>query len=118
MDTLKNHPLDAATTQTINAFLGKVEASFPLRHAILFGSRARGDFNEESDADIAVILSGEKTPFLKTKLEMSDMAFDVMLDTGILIEALPIWEQEWEHSEIYRNPALLNNIEQDGILIR
>jgi predicted nucleotidyltransferase len=122
MDTLENHPLDKATTQTIDAFLEKVEKTFPFSQAILFGSRARGDFNEESDADIAIILTGqsEKAAFLTTKLAMSDMAFDVILelDTGIRVQALPVWQDEWEHPEAYRNPALLHNIEHDGILIR
>ena len=51
-------------------------------------------------------------------MAMSDMAFDVMLDTGIRVEALPVWEDEWENSNEYRNPYLLRNIERDGVIIQ
>jgi hypothetical protein len=48
---------------------------------------------------------------------MADIAFDVLLETGVLISPLPIWSDEWEHPENYSNPALLHNIERDGIRI-
>ena len=118
MQTLANHPLDPATTATISAFLEQVVAVFPVRSAILFGSRARGEFRSDSDADIAVVLSGQCGQFMTTKLEMADMAFDVMLDTGIRVEVLPVWEDEWANPDAYRNPFLLRNIERDGVLIR
>jgi antitoxin ChpS len=83
----------------------------------LFGSRARGRFNVDSDADVAVLLVGQHGKYLTTKMTMSDMAFDIMLDTGIRVEAIPIWEDEWANPESYRSPSLLRNIEQDGIVI-
>jgi antitoxin ChpS len=46
---------------------------------------------------------------------MDDLAYDVLLDTGIRIQPLPIWEDEWEHPEAYSNPLLLKNIEREGI---
>lgn len=118
MQTLANHPLDAATTLTVRAFLERVAAVFPVRSAILFGSRARGEFQPDSDADVAVLLSGNSGKFMDAKMAMSDMAFDVMLDTGIRVEALPVWEDEWANPDEYRNPYLLRNIERDGVIIQ
>jgi hypothetical protein len=46
---------------------------------------------------------------------MSDVAFDVLLETGINISPLPIWIDEWEHPENYSNPDLLMNIATDGV---
>ena len=46
---------------------------------------------------------------------MDDLAYDVLLDSGIRIQPLPIWEEEWNHPEAYSNPRLLYNIEHDGI---
>jgi hypothetical protein len=46
---------------------------------------------------------------------MADFAFDVLLETGILIQPLPIWEQEWLHPEGYSNPQLLAAIKKEGI---
>lgn len=117
MQTLSSHPIDGVTTVTVNAFLKRVSTVFPLHRAILFGSRARGDFMNESDADIAVLLSGPRGHFMAAKMAMSDMAFDVMLDTGVRVEAIPIWEEEWASPETFRNPDLLRNIERDGIVV-
>ena len=52
---------------------------------------------------------------MTAKLMMADMAFDVLLDTGIRVEPLPVWEDEWAHPELHSNPALLRNIESDGV---
>ena len=46
---------------------------------------------------------------------MADLAYDVLLETGIRIQPLPIWEEEWEHPEAYSNPHLLPNIAREGI---
>jgi predicted nucleotidyltransferase len=118
MQTLANHPLDIKTVTTLNVFLNRVEAVFPVRSAILFGSRAKGEFKPESDADVAVLLTGNHGKFMAAKMAMSDMAFDVMLNTGIRVEAIPVWEDEWANPDEYRNPFLLRNIERDGIVIR
>ncbi|WP_288841656.1 nucleotidyltransferase domain-containing protein [uncultured Deefgea sp.] len=118
MRTLANHPLDAATTLTVRAFLARVAAVFPVRSAILFGSRARGEFEPDSDADVAIVLVGQCGEFMAAKMAMADIAFDVMLETGIRVEALPVWEDEWANPDAYRNPALLRNIERDGVIIQ
>ena len=106
---------DPDTRKAIQAFLALVAAQYPLRAAILFGSRARGHFRADSDADIAVLLRGRRGAFLDTKLVLADIAFDILLETGIRIQPLPVWEDEWEHPENYSNPHLLWNIESEGI---
>ena len=83
--------------------------------AIVFGSRARGTHRPDSDADVAVLLRGEHQRFLPTKLAMADLAFDVLLETGIAISPLPVWIDEWEHPETYSNPALLQTIAREGV---
>jgi predicted nucleotidyltransferase len=86
-----------------------------MAEAIVYGSRARGTHRSDSDADVAVLLRGEPQRLLDTKLDMATTAFDVMLDTGILVSPLPIWLVEWDHPEDYSNPALLRNIDREGI---
>ena len=108
-------PIDPATAFATHAFLERVRQRFDVAEAILFGSRARGDFSSESDADVAVLLNGEPGKFLPTKLEMSDIAYDVLLDTGINVSPLPVWLDEWAHPETYSNPRLLANIASEGI---
>jgi hypothetical protein len=60
-------------------------------------------------------LDGEHQRYVTTKLAMADIAYDVLLETGIDISPLPIWRDQWEHPESHSNPALLRNIARDGI---
>jgi antitoxin ChpS len=95
----------------------KLAGRFDSVQLILFGSRARGDYHDESDADVAVVLAGQPGDFVDTKLEMAGLAFEVLLDTGVLIQALPVWEREWANPKGYSNPGLLQNIVRDGLVL-
>lgn len=84
------------------------------RSAILFGSHARGDAAEDSDVDIAVVLDGRPGDVLDAVKELSEIAYDVLLDTGVLIQPVPVRSEEWEHPERHANPRLLSNIRREG----
>jgi DNA invertase Pin-like site-specific DNA recombinase/predicted nucleotidyltransferase len=107
--------MDAATERAARAFMRRLEGKYPVVEGILFGSRARRTNTEESDADIAVVLDGPKGDRLTAVRDMADVAFDVMLETGILVEALPLWKDELEHPECFSNPALIANIRREGL---
>ena len=109
--------IDLETRTAVLAFIEKIAHQYKIDRAILFGSRARMSYRPDSDADVAVLLHGHSGKFVATKLAMADIAYDVLLETGIRIQPLPIWEGEWEHPESYSNPRLLENIEREGILI-
>lgn len=116
MQDTKPHPrFDPDTTLALRLFLAQVLARYPVGGAYLFGSRARGDFRADSDADVALLLRGPQGAFLDTKLDLADIAYDVLLETGIRIQPLPVWEDEWAHPETYSNPGLLGNISREGI---
>ena len=106
--------IDHDTEVAVRRFLDEIATRYEVEGAILYGSRARGTHHEESDADVAVLLRGDQD-FWPVKLDMTNIAFRVMLKTGILISALPIWLSEWERPENYSNPDLLHNINREGI---
>lgn len=87
------------------------------RLAFLFGSYARGEDREDSDVDVAVVLSRLPASLLDTKLALADIAYDVLLETGVLIQPMPLSEDEWDHPEHHLNPRLVNNIRREGRLL-
>lgn len=109
--------LPVETLQATRAFAARIASAYQTQSIMLFGSRARGTAHAESDADVAVVLKGETGHFVRTKMAMNDIAYDILLDTGIRIQPLPVWESEWAHPENYTNPCLLHNIARDGIAL-
>ena len=107
--------IDPHTQLAARTFIAKVSSRYAVADAILFGSRARRNSQPDSDLDIAVVLHGNRDQFVDTKLALADIAYDVLLETGILIQALPLWEGELNQPERYTNPALLHNIRREGI---
>lgn len=109
------NPIDPGTEEAVRRFLDRIAGRYDMVGAILYGSRARGMYRPDSDADLAVLLRGEHRRLLPTTLAMADVAYDVLLETGVNISPLPIWMDEWEHPETYSNPALLRNIAREGV---
>jgi hypothetical protein len=62
-----------------------------------------------------VLLHGERGPFVDTKLAFADIAYDLLLETGIRIQALPLWEDEWRDPDTHVNPSLVRNIRREGV---
>ena len=109
--------IDSETENAVKQFRQKLLGRYDLAAAIVFGSRARRTQRPDSDADLALILRGSKEPFWQTTLALSDLAYDVLLETGILIQPLPIWEDDWNHPEQSASPGLLRSISQEGIRV-
>lgn len=107
--------IDRDTDDAVRRFLTLLGSRYSMAGAILYGSRARGTYRPDSDADVVVLLNGAHQRVLTTALAMADVAYDVLLDTGINISPLPVWLDEWEHPETYSNPSLLHNIAREGI---
>ena len=103
------------TAIALRLFTERITAKYDVLDLMLFGSRARGDHTHESDADVAVLLRGQHQRLLPTKLAMADEAFDILLETGIHIQPLPIWEDEWAEPDHSSNPRLLKNIAREGL---
>lgn len=103
--------------EAVLVFGEKLAGKFDVVQLVLFGSRARGDYHDESDADLAVVLAGQLGDFVDIKLAFARLAFDVLTETGVLIQALPLWESEWATPKDYSNPQLLQDIANDGIVL-
>ncbi len=84
-----------------------------LRHVLLFGSQARGEATPESDVDVAVILDDGPDALFA----LGDVAYDVLLETGVVLQTVPIRLEHWDHPERHPNPTLIANIRRDAVEI-
>lgn len=77
---------------------------------ILFGSRARGDFDVDSDWDFLILLQ-EKLTSDKEEL-IRNALYDIELATGEVITSIIEEKSEWEK---YDQTLIFKNIEEEGI---
>ena len=110
--------LDTVTEHAARAFMRRLEGKYPAIAGLLFGSRARGDHRADSDADIAVILQGERGDRFAAVIDMAGIAVDVLQETGILVQALPLWESELKRPELFSNPSMIEKIKREGLRLR
>ena len=115
-ETSKSYLLieDSEAVRSAREFVRRISEGFDVKAAVLFGSRARGDHRADSDVDLAIVLQGSRGKLLETSLRMSDVAFDMLLETNVYITPLPIWVEDWENPAIYGNPRFLENIKREG----
>jgi uncharacterized protein len=90
--------LDPDTESAVRDFLARIPADIRLDRAILFGSRARGEHTPDSDADVALILH-ERGNDGKTLTMLAGLAYYSYLDTGIMVQPVPIALEDWLNPE-------------------
>ena len=85
-----------------------------LRLVALFGSKARGDFDEESDLDVLIVLRMKRGRFRTYWNEIVDIAWDIELTHGIVTSLIIKDEDEYKRLRDCR-VLLIRNLERDGI---
>jgi predicted nucleotidyltransferase len=80
-----------------------------LARAVLYGSRARGDWNADSDYDVAVFLT-EITDWRPDQERLADLRVELFDETGALLDIHPFRASEWPD----RTP-LMGEIRREGV---
>ncbi len=84
----------------------------PKAIAYLFGSRARGDFRQDSDWDILILIDSKQvTNEIEDKFR--DGLFDIELDSGQVISAFIYPKEYWKKVLLYS--PLYNKVNKEGI---
>lgn len=86
-----------------------------LNSIILFGSYARGDFDEESDVDILVLVDLSANELSNYRASVDSLCGKLLLEYGIVISAI---EKDFETYNRYRDVLpFYKNIVKDGVKI-
>ena len=84
-----------------------------IRRMILYGSRARGDAEDDSDLDL-VALVDENTPELEQKLD--EIAYSVMWDHDFKpIISLKVFAEERFRTAAAKGFSYYRNVEREGV---
>lgn len=78
----------------------------------LYGSYARGDFNENSDVDLIIALKGEVNSYEEMD-RLSEVLSDICLCYDVLIATYPV-PDEWVEK---RESPLFKNVRREGVLL-
>ena len=96
--------------QTIQLLLG-----LDLYAIILYGSYARGDYNNNSDVDIMILVDLPETEIKKIENDIYDIAYDFLMDYGVDISVII------KNEDIFKywlgTLPFYNNVEKEGVVL-
>lgn len=106
--------LTKAEIAAIASLKHNLKKEFSLDSVILFGSKARGDHNKDSDVDLLVIVDGPAE--YKNKSRLSDLAFEAnyVYLTGLSCKLQNL--QDWKSGKDLF-PTFIANVMKEGIEI-
>lgn len=80
---------------------------------VLYGSYARGDYQKDSDIDIAAIVQGERPVLQEGLKHVWEISSDLELEYGIIVSPTVIPYEEFEK---YKNDMpYYRNIQKEGV---
>ncbi len=112
MKTLDQITLSNQDRRAVEAASEILHRQFPVERVILFGSKARGDDDPESDIDLLVLTT--RPVSAADKERMTDALFDLQIDRGVVISKLVVPLDDWEHG-LYQALPIHWQIEREGV---
>ena len=86
-----------------------------LTKIIVYGSYARGDFRENSDIDIMILVKMSDEEIRLVKNDIYDLAFEFEINTGI--EFSPIIKNEDQYEYWIDTLPFYRNVRDEGVVI-
>lgn len=101
----------------LDAFLESVKIYFgaSLKSVIVYGSYARGDYNDNSDIDIMILVGLSDAEIKKTENDIYDCAFDLELKYGKVLS--PVIKNQ-EFFEYWSDTLpFYRNVKMEGVKV-
>ena len=111
LDQIKLADNDRAALQEVAV---AIRAKLPIDKIILFGSKARGDGREDSDADLLILTVRELTS--PQRKVLIDEIFQNELQRSVMISPMIVPAIEWNEG-VYIAMLLHSEVDRDGVLI-
>jgi predicted nucleotidyltransferase len=110
--SLDTAPLSPADRLAIRDAVARLVAAVPVERIVLFGSKARGDDDEESDIDLLVITS---RPLDQAESrEVVGCLQPVQAAHRVIFSPLRVSVEEWDHG-VYQVLPIRKEIDREGI---
>ncbi len=102
------------TTEILNLIKESVHATDPGATLILYGSYARGDYREDSDMDILVLLDKEKITFEdreRIAFPLYSLGRDADIHISPVFRVRNLWDTKHKITPFYKN------VSREGVLL-
>lgn len=86
-----------------------------LSKVIVYGSYARGDYRENSDVDVMILVKMSEEEIKQMENDVYDLAFDIEMSTGIDIS--PIIKSEAQYEYWVDTLPFYRNVREEGVVI-
>ncbi len=114
MKTLTEIQLAANDRAAIERAAEILRRQFPIDRLILFGSKARGDDQPDSDIDL-LVLTREELDWRRRSAVVQAL-FSLQMELGVMLSPVVIEAEEWEHGVSQALP-LRKEVDRDGVLV-
>jgi uncharacterized protein len=112
MKTLADISLKDKDRQAIQAAAAILRDGFPVERVVLFGSKARGDDDNESDIDL-LVLTRRSVPHA-IKRQMTHAVFDIQLSYNVVLSMIIVPLKDWD-TGVYRVLPIRQEVDREGV---
>ncbi|MBI4769942.1 MAG: nucleotidyltransferase domain-containing protein [Chloroflexi bacterium] len=112
----KNRPLAPNEQTALEALINRLRQEFgdDLLRVVLYGSKARGDADSESDMDLLVVARLPESTYWERRKRVVGLTCNLDLEHGVLLSTILVTEPEY--AEMRRANLLFNrNVQKDGV---
>lgn len=112
MKTLDQIRLEPNERAAIEAAVAVLRDKLPITQIILFGSKARGDDQGDSDIDLLLLTTHRFT--WEERSRAVELLFPLQLDYDVLFGLVDIAEDDWFRG-VYQVMPLRDEVDRDGV---